>query len=132
MSMPDYESYSLRDLIDVLNNIDRDKYPDRVQAIENILNDNEKYLILKAQHEEMLKQEEADDFEDEEPGAAIGFRLIVTAILLLSTGSLHTDFGAIYIESLGMRIFISVLLLLGSLALILDANRKNKVIPKSK
>ena len=53
MKEPDYDSYTLEQLLDVRKNIDRESYPERFHRIENILNDGEKLEKLKLAQEKL-------------------------------------------------------------------------------
>lgn len=48
MSSLNYERYNLDELHDVLENIDREKWPDRVAQVEGILNDPKRIKRLRA------------------------------------------------------------------------------------
>jgi hypothetical protein len=56
MEEPDFESYNLDELKQVYHRIDRERFPDRFQKIEAILNDPEKVEVLrhkKSKHDDI-------------------------------------------------------------------------------
>jgi len=128
MSVPDYESYTLDELEDVLNNIDYEKYPERVQLIRDILNDPEKNYSLHLEHNEEISETNPFDYESEEEvdPKSTGTYLFIMAFVLLVTGTLYTDFGSIQIESWTVRIIIFVIIMAIAITLLLHKDSKSK------
>jgi len=60
VSSPDYESYSLEELYEAYNSVNRESWPDRVKQIEEILNDPEKVQVLKLEAERLGQSEYGD------------------------------------------------------------------------
>lgn len=108
MKEPDYDSYTLEQLLDVRKNIDRESYPERFHRIENILNDEEKLEKLK------LAQEKVDEerrIERREENVAFNGLLIWLYGIVALSGFLITRHGSsIQIDSTITRVVIGVVL----------------------
>ena len=94
---PNYKNYSLRELHEALNSIDREKWPDRVEEIEAILKDSASLSKLKAKERKQRKVESDESVDLKRVGGGILF--LVMALILSITGDLVGRGGAIHIDS---------------------------------
>lgn len=62
---PDYEKYSIEELIDVYEHIDRENFPDRFKKVALLLNKyNEDYGDFSTKHETEASPEESIEIKD--------------------------------------------------------------------
>jgi hypothetical protein len=105
MQEPDYESYSLEELQQVYNGINREKWPERYKKVKAILNDpvNVEKLKLEAQ-----KESENSMFgpEGSPERKGWGWFYLCIGLILLSTGTFVSKTGSFEIESWPVRIFV--------------------------
>lgn len=106
MKSPDYNSYTLEQLLDVESKINRHEYPERYDRIISILNDPDRRLVLEAE------QKGKDTENEKENQIAISylgaFVYWIYGAVVLITGTLYTRLGDIYIESLLIRALVFI------------------------
>lgn len=126
--MPDYESCSKEDLLDVLNHIDRDRYPERVGEIERVLKDPRWLAKIEKDKKKKLAKEEENKFQ---LNGRLVIPTIVFATYLLSLRIVgfftqDADFWETYNKyNLGYAIPIGLVLLLIVNALFNNYDKKN-------
>ncbi len=113
MNTPDYTKYTLSELQDVLNNINYEKYPERVKEIESILNDPVMYNKLLQDNRKKIEEHNQLEAKSVEEGRkAFSFlTLFILACVTLVTGTLITGYGTFQIESWLTRIFIFIIII---------------------
>ncbi len=123
MSKPDYSQYSLEELKESLEWIDRDEWPDRVAEIKSILNDPKKRKALEHKQEftNVKRERESQDFSS----LLLGICYLFIAGLVVFTGILIGKHGEIYIESIEARIAIGFILALVGAFTIKSVLRRN-------
>ena len=104
---PDYKKYSLVQLKEALHSIDREKWPERVKEIENILNDPK--AISKLTNQERKKIAEPD-INIEMPRIIFGIFMLISACVLAVKGDLIGRHGVVHIETPALKWFLTVLI----------------------
>ncbi|WP_346837036.1 hypothetical protein [Microbulbifer sp. SAOS-129_SWC] len=94
---PNYKNYSLRELREALDSIDREKWPDRVKEIEAILKEPASLSKLKAKERKQRKLESDSNIELQL--VVVGTVFLVMALILSVSGDLVGRFGVIHIDS---------------------------------
>ncbi len=106
MNSPDYSKYSLEELYQALETIERSSWPERVQTIEAILNDPKKRKRLEVKSIKQKKENEKEDIRTNNWMFGLIYSFIGIAVLI--TGTLFSKGNAIEIESWPMRILVFV------------------------
>ena len=106
MKEPDYEKYSLSDLHEALERIDRTKWPDRVEKIESLLNDpirSEKLRVQQIQKDTLDRSERQRNLM-----STYDMFVLLSGVIGGFTGSFIGRHGIIQIDSGLGRIFMGL------------------------
>jgi len=106
---PNYSEYSLEELMEVLDNIDKEKYQERYMKVLALLDDEEHCRKLAEQHK-IKEEREAIENEKTEAWTTLLFPSIAGFLVLFFGLVLTRSNGFIHIESMWFRIPISFLL----------------------
>ena len=110
MEEPNYEKYSLEQLLDIKAHIDKESYPERYQRIINILEDPMKLEKLRSKQELELEKREVEKVENEASFGAIA--IWVYGAIVIYTGIAFGRRGSeFYIDSIYARIAILLICL---------------------
>ncbi len=106
MKEPDYDNYSLEQLYEALEMIDRERWPERVRKIESLLSEPESFRRLKKE-QRMVDQQEALERKEASQGF-LGILLLVSGGIGSFTGSFLTKYGVFQIAPGFWRILAGI------------------------
>jgi len=106
---PNYSEYSLEELLDVIEHIDKEKYRDRYLKVLALL-DDEGHCQKLAEQQKIKEEKEAIENEELEAWTTLLFPTIAGGLLLFFGLVLTRSNGFIHVESMWFRIPISYLL----------------------
>lgn len=110
---PDYRKYTLKELYDVLENVDRERYTDRYLEVKSILENQEKLAALKEEQVKIDERQEILEAEENAFCSAIIPIIYGIIILFFGVGFSRAD-GFFEIESPLTRFFFgSIMCIVG-------------------